>query len=140
MMNKKLLLILLFPLLHFISCSSSVEQTRKEDTTGNEDVYVFDKVPEDTSTVPQKENNNTLQKYYLIQIGAFTTKDRAENFAEESRNALSKEILVNYNGDVNLFVVQLKNHFKTKEEAEKIKSDLWSNEKYKDAWVVTVTK
>ena len=140
MMNKKLLLILLFPLLHFISCSSSVEQTREEDTTGNEGVYVFDKVPEDTSTVPQKENNNTLQKYYLIQIGAFTTKDRAENFAEESRNALSKEILVNYNSDVNLFVVQLKNHFKTKEEAEKIKSDLWSSEKYKDAWVVTVTK
>ncbi len=139
-MNKKLLLILLFPLLHFISCSSSVEQTREEDTTGNEGVYVFDKVPEDTSTVPQKENNNTLQKYYLIQIGAFTTKDRAENFAEESRNALSKEILVNYNSDVNLFVVQLKNHFKTKEEAEKIKSDLWSSEKYKDAWVVTVTK
>ncbi len=140
MMNKKLLLILLFPLLHFISCSSSVEQTREEDTTGNEGVYVFDKVPEDTSIVPQKENNNTLQKYYLIQIGAFTTKDRAENFAEDSRNALSKEILVNYNSDVNLFVVQLKNHFKTKEEAEKIKSDLWSNDKYKDAWVVTVTK
>ena len=140
MLNKKLLPILLLPLLHFISCSSSIEQTREEETPGDEGVYIFDQVPEDTSTVRSPENYNSPRKYYLVQIGAFTTKDRAESFAEEGRDILSKEILVMYNADVNLFVVQLKNHFKNKEDAEKARNDLRSNEKYKDAWVVTITK
>ena len=140
MLNKKLLPILLLPLLHFISCSSSIEQTREEETPGDEGVYIFDQVPEDTSTVRSPENYNSPQKYYLVQIGAFTTKDRAESFAEEGRDILSKEILVMYNADANLFVVQLKNHFKNKEDAEKARNDLRSNEKYKDAWVVTITK
>ena len=140
MLNKKLLPIILLPLLHFISCSSSIEQTREEETPGDEGVYIFDQVPEDTSTVHPTDNYNSPQKYYLVQIGAFTTKNRAENFAEESRDILSKEILVMYNADVNLFVVQLKNHFNNKEEAEKVRNDIWSDEKYKDAWIVTVTK
>ncbi len=122
------------------ACSSSIEQTREEETTEDKGVYIFDQVPEDTSTITPKENYNDLQKYYLVQIGAFTTRDRAENFAEESRNALAKEIQVTYNIDVNLFVVQLKDNFKTKDEAEQVRNGIWSNEKYKDAWIVTVTK
>jgi cell division protein FtsN len=140
MQNKKLLPILFLPLLHFIACSSSIEQTREEETKEDKGVYIFDQVPEDTSTITPKENFNNLQKYYLVQIGAFTTKDRAENFAEESRNALAKEIQVTYNIDVNLFVVQLKDNFKTKDEAEQVRNGIWSNDKYKDAWIVTVTK
>jgi len=139
MMNKKLLLVLLLPMLHFIACSSSIEQTREEDA-GDKDVYIFDQVPEDTSAVYPEENHNNIQKYYLVQIGAFTTKDRAESFAEESKRTLAKEILVTYNVDVNLFVVQLNNHFNTKAEAEKVRNEFWSNDKYKDAWIVTVTK
>jgi cell division septation protein DedD len=140
MLKRKLILLLLFPLMNLMSCSSSIEQTREEETPGDEGVYVFDRVPEDTSTVHPAENYTSQQKYYSIQIGAFTTKERAEKFAEESKSALSKEVLVMYNAEVNLFVVQLKNHFKSKDEAEKVRNDLRANEKYKDAWVVTVTK
>lgn len=140
MLKRKLILLLLFPLLLLMSCSSSVEQTREEETPGNEGVYVFDRVPEDTSTVQPAKSYSSPGKYFLVQIGAFTTKDRAENFAQESKSVLSKEVLVMYNADVNLFVVQLKNHFKTKDEAEKARNNLRTNEKYKDAWVVTVTK
>ena len=140
MLNKKLIPFLFLPIFFFISCSSSIEETREKEVPDDEGVYIFDRVPEDTSKITTEEDNSSLQNYYLIQIGAFTTKDRAENFAEESRNTLAKEIQVTYNIDVNLFVVQLKNHFKTKGEAEKVRNNIWSNEEYKDAWIVTVTK
>jgi hypothetical protein len=37
-------------------------------------------------------------------------------------------------------VVQLRPSFKSKEDAEKVRNQLWQIEEYKDAWIVTINK
>jgi len=119
----------------FFSCSSSIEETREENVKKNneDETYVFDEMPEDL-------NDETTVEYYLIQIGAFTTKQRAEDFASESRQKINDEISVTYNREVNLFVVRLDSKFTNKKDAEKVRDELREIEDFKDAWIVTVGK
>jgi cell division protein FtsN len=135
-MNKLNLLLTLFIIVNILSCSSSIEETREEEVSDEEETYVFDEIPEN-------ENENEIPKeelYYLIQIGAFTTKQNAENFANESKKKLGKEILVSYNSDVNLFVVRLETKFKNKTEAETVRDELQKIEEFKDAWILSSLK
>jgi hypothetical protein len=116
-----------------ISCSSSVEETREEIKEENpEEEYHFDEVP--------LEEMESEQVLFFIQIGAFTTKDNAEKFAEISSEELDREVFVSYNQNVNLFVVRLKENFKDKREAEKVRDQIKLNENYKDAWVTSDLK
>ncbi len=122
-------------ILTFISCSSSVEETREEENT-EDDSYVFDEIPE-------KQIDNEITKneiYFLIQIGAFLTKQNAENFADKSRKKLNQEILVSYNNGINLFVVRLAKKFSSKNEAEEVRNELRNDEDFKDAWIVSTSK
>lgn len=121
----------------FFSCSSSIEETREEEIEKNteDETYVFDEIPEDV--IEEKE---TSGEYFIIQIGAFTTKQSAENFAAESRQKINDEISVTYNSDVNLFVVRLQTEFVNREDAEKIRNELWEKEDFRDAWILTGSK
>lgn len=104
--------------------------------------YVFD-LPEDTTAnfneAPVSEPELNVE-YYLVQIGAFTTKDKAEKFASDNKSKIKKEIQISYNEQVNLFVVQLSPLFTEKKEAEKLRNELWKDPAFKDAWILTVTK
>jgi len=135
-MNRLYLLILLFIVINIISCSSSVEETREEEVSDEEDTYIFDEIPENEfeDEIPEEE------LYYLIQVGAFTTKQNAENFAGECRKKLGKEVSVSYNSDVNLFVVRLETKFNNKKEAEAVRDELRKNEEFKDAWILSSLK
>jgi predicted ATPase with chaperone activity len=119
----------------FYSCSSSIEETRDEEIKkDNEDeTYVFDEMPEDV-------NVETSGEYFLIQIGAFTTKQSAESFASESRQKINDEISVSYNQEVNLFVVRLDSKFSNKKDAENVRDELRELKDFRDAWIVTVGK
>jgi cell division protein FtsN len=130
------LLFVLFIMVNILSCSSSIEETRKEEVSDEEETYIFDEIPENEfeDEIPEEE------LYYLIQIGAFTTKQNAENFGEGSRKKLGKEISVSYNSDVNLFVVRLEMKFNNKKEAEIVRDELRKNEEFKDAWIVSSLK
>ena len=124
-----------------LSCSSSEETVKKEEKSVEEDIYVFDKVPSDTVIDVDETVNYTpllTKTYYKVQIGAFTTKEKAESFASESRTKLQDDLDVKYSKEANLFVVQLSSNFILKDEAEKIKNRLRQMEEYKDAWVITV--
>lgn len=130
---------LIFGLFFLISACSSSEETVKQ----QDDVYIFDEVPPDTvqqvmqPPVSSPEINVT---YYMVQIGAFTTRERAETFQKEALPIIKKELYISYSNDVNLFVVSVVPIFTTREEAEKCRNEIWKNKKYTDAWIVTVNK
>lgn len=132
----------LFLSLLLSACSSVEETAKEEEEKPDPDVYVFD-APEDADAyftdVPVSEPALNI-KYYLVQIGAFTTKEKAEKFSEESKPKLNKELQITYSDDVNLFVVQLAPVFTDRKEAEKVRNALWKTKDFKDAWILTVTK
>ena len=75
-----------------------------------------------------------------MQIGAFTTNERANEFADSARKVLRYKIDISYSNSVNLYVVQIVPPFATKAEAEIIRNELWKNEMFRDAWILTVIK
>jgi len=131
--------IFFFTLLIFsflLTFCSSAEETGKE-SEKNDEIYVFDEVPpEDSYTFETPDSN--VNFFYVIQIGAFSTRERAEIFAEKSRRDLNRGIAIIYNDDVNLFVVRLQEMFISKIEAERVRANLWQMEEYNDAWIIPI--
>jgi hypothetical protein len=124
-------------LLFSVSCSSSKQNTKKD--SGDEETYIFDEVPaSDSFQIDNAEND--LNYNFFIQIGAFTTKRSAEDFAEEGVRTLNKELEVKYNSISKLYTVRLKEIFKSRFEAETIRNELWQDDKFKDAWIVKEQK
>ena len=136
----------------FIASCSTTQQTAKNQT-GNESnakdsLYVFDKVPVDTTkieTQPAESNPSTTSQnistpYYLVQIGAFSSQDRASNFVDKTQPLLTQKVKITFDQSVNLYVVRLSNIYKTHEEAEQAKNDINREPAFKDAWVVTIEK
>ena len=129
---------LIFGLLFSLAACSSSEETTEKD-----DVYIFDEIPPDTTlkmNEPLVSYPNVNVTYYVVQIGAFTTRERAETFKTEAALDLKKELAITYSNDVNLFVVQLTPLFTSRTESEKARKEIWKNKKYNDAWIVTVNK
>jgi cell division protein FtsN len=159
-MKKSFYFLTLVILISFIlpSCSSSEETIKKEEENIEEEVYVFDEVPPDTSAdieepeykipsdnvsdveEPERSVPSISKTYYKVQIGAFTTKEKAEEFVSGNRVKLQEDLDVTYNEEVHLYVVQLSSSFISKEEAEEVRNQLWQMEEYKDAWIVTINK
>lgn len=136
--NKLHAAFLTLPLIMF-ACSST-EQTVSDQ---KEEVYVFDSVPADTSLkLPEfiSEYPSLNVTYYVVQIGAFTTRERAEKFSEDSKKKLGKDLTISFSNNVNLFVVQLSPLYTSRQEAEKMRNFLWTIDDFKDAWILTVSK
>ncbi len=119
-----------------ISCTAS------QDSTGEDKIYVFDDIPkENTIEAPKTgEYPNLNQTYYVVQIGAFTTKEKAESFAEMSKSKIKNEIDITYSDPVKLYVVQITPFYKSKKEAELVRDEIKLNPEFNDAWIVTVNK
>ena len=124
-------------LLLSVSCSSSKQNTDEESDVNG--VYVFDDVPSGDSFQINNEEND-LNFNFFVQIGAFTTKASAEEFAEESVNTLNIELEIIYSSISNLYTVRLKELFNSRSEAEKKRNELWQDDKFKDAWIVKESK
>lgn len=135
--------VLIFASLSVFSCGGG-KQAAGDDTSAKvpDSVYVFDS-PQVRDTVieqPKVEPPKMEAKYYVVQIGAFTTKDKAEKFEQEARLLLKNKIEISYSNNINLYVVQLTPPYNKKEEAEKVRDNLWKIDKFKDAWILTVTR
>lgn len=139
---KYLYSIILSISLLLFSCSSTKEEVKEENKN---DVYVFDEVPNDSLNTEQIEkvgeevSINSKSFWYVVQIGAFTTEDKANEFANYSKEKLNRELDVSFSNDVGLFVVQLK-PFKTRKEAETVRNQLWQMNDFKDAFILTIYK
>jgi cell division septation protein DedD len=125
---KKLTVILAIILFTF--CSAP-QQTQKEN-----DVYVFDV---DTSTDVKKEEIKIekpieiKEEYeYIVQIGAFSSKEKAETYVRENKQYIYWDYKIFYSNPVGLFVIQL-NPLNNRVDAEKIRDKCWSEGKLKDA-------
>lgn len=138
-MKVSLIINLLFFLVYMIGCSSS-QQTQT--TRSSEDsLYVFESVPDTSSEeIPVLNYPDMGMTYYVVQIGAFTTKANAEKFAEESKTELPYNVKISFSKQNNLYVVQLKDYYTARSEAEKVRDDLRRNEKFGDAWILTIYK
>ncbi len=134
------------------SCASS-QKTENQSTetpqppAKKDSIYVFDsaapakpEVKTDRSAQSLDESSHIMMTFYLVQIGAFTTKNRADEFAASSRDKISEPIEVTFNPDINLYVVQIERHFTSHEDAEAMRNQLWQKNEFKDAWIVTVQK
>ena len=127
-----------FTLVLLGACSSSKETTDKNNSD-EDGVYIFDEVPDgDSFQIDNAEND--LNFNFFIQIGAFTTKASAEEFAEESVYTINKELEVKYSSNLNLYTVRIKEAYHRRIEAEKKRNELWQNDKFYDAWIVKERK
>ena len=117
------------------SCSTSSNEIR---TTKKviDSTYVFDEVPPE-NIYKFDANEKHPDTIYIIQIGAFSTLDRAKEFSEFSRERLKKDIKVDYKENKKLYVVQIYPYYSDKKKAETYRRELIKNEEYKDAWIVT---
>ena len=151
-MKMKKYLALAIPLILF-ACSSS-EQTTQENQKKEPQVYVFDDVSKvdttrtDTTKVESKElqpevleEQKTeplppplIPEKFLVQVGAYSTKERAEIFINENQSKIQQKMEVFYIGKVKLFIVQLP-PFPNREDAEKVKDNIRQIPAFKDAFV-----
>jgi len=119
----------------FIGCSALQPKTDDEDQ-----VYIFDKVPEEnTIEVPKTgEDPKPNTAYYIVQIGAYTSEEKANEFAEISRTKTNYKCSVVYSENLQLHLVQIIPFFKSRTEAEEVRNNLWKLTEFVDAWIVTV--
>lgn len=129
-------ILILFLLTILTSCATS-QEAMEEDK-----IYVFDEIPkENTIEAPKTgEYPDLNQTYYVVQIGAFTTKEKAESFAEMSKLKIKNKIDITYSDPVKLYVVQITPFYKSKREAELVRDEIRLNPEFNDAWIVTVNK
>lgn len=143
-------LIFLFSLGSYYSSGKAAEQQVIDKAKANlkDTIYVFDKVPPSPAKETVQENTpirnydqqNFLMTYYLVQIGAFKTKEKAEKFARKSMLKIKDKIDITFNPLINLYVVQLNKHYNSHEDAEIVRNELWKMNDFKNAWIVTGLK
>lgn len=127
-------------------CGSTPETTNANNS-GKDSLYVFDEIPQDTTAkaleitpigtpdpapvtiAPVKKN------VFFVQIGAFSTEDKAKEFVEIAKKKLKKEFKVFYSQKLQLHVVQIMPAFQVKNEAESYRNELWKMKEFKDAWI-----
>jgi len=124
-------------LIFFAGCS-----TLHQETDEQKQVYFFDEVPEDkTIDVPKTgEYPNLKEAYYVVQVGAYTTEERANTFTEMSRKKTNYKFSVVYSESLKLYLVQVIPFFRSRTEAEEVRNNLWKISEFVDAWILTVNK
>ena len=86
--------------------------------------------------IPSPPPTAETPKLYFVQLGAFTTQDRAEEFIKQAEELLeTKTFTITFSDEKELFLVQLP-PFKDKKEAEKVRNRLWKYDLFKDAFIV----
>ncbi len=146
---KKILYIFTFLIiLIFSACSSSEETTKESEQSEKPEIYIFDDVtdsqsePADTSEMVNtpietiEENNTETGIKFYVQIGAFTTKERADAFVSENSSKVDYPLEISYSENVKLYVVQLP-PFTSRSEAEKVRNYYWQSGLFEDAFILT---
>ena len=117
-----------------VGCSPSEETTKTDEKPEEDEIYVFDEVPIDDVPADEVESPE-IKRTYIIQIGAFSSKENADKFAEESTMLLSEEIEVDFNERISMYVVTLSRVFNSREAALYERNKLWQFNQFRDAWL-----
>ena len=129
-----LLILFTFSVLILVSFSCSSSKQNNEEEKGENEIYIFDEVPLDDST-PEVNVPKEIERNYIIQIGAFSSKQNADNFADKSKLILSEEVTVDYNERINMYVVTLTRIFNSRTTAVNQRNELWKYKQFSDAWL-----
>ena len=129
-----LLILFTFSVLILISFSCSSSKQNNEEEKGEDEIYIFDEVPLDDST-PDVIVPKEIERNYVIQIGAFSSKQNADKFADKSKLILSEEVTVDYNERINMYVVTLTRIFNSRTTAVNQRNELWKYKQFSDAWL-----
>lgn len=154
-MKTREIILLLFITLLLTYCSSS-QQTTDQDNSAQDstEVYVFDAIDTDSSessdtlmneateeAVEQEPVVNEITQpeetveFFIVQVGAFSSEERAKRFIEENKAKIEFELTTHLSEDVNLYVVQLP-PFRTRKKAEEVRDQLWTIPVFKDSFIV----
>lgn len=150
-MNFNRLLILVFLIIFTLGCSSSKDAT-SDTNSSDQEVYVFDDVSdvsdETTSheaievtatqkvvTPPLPSTPQLVEDSYIVQVGAFSTREKAENLLRDAENKIEYQLKIVKSQKSGFFVVQL-SPFNSRESAEKVRNELWNIPQFKDAFIV----
>ena len=120
-------MIQIFALLFFValfvsSCSSVSDENKKDESTITTNQLDTIKSVDNTPSVDSKVEV-PKSFLYIIQIGAYSTFEKAKKFRESIKNKLSEEIFVSFDKRTSLYVVRLKPR-ETRAEAEEIRTKL----------------
>lgn len=130
--------LLIISAFYFISGCSTSQQSSDDE----KQVYIFDEVPEEkTIEAPTTgEYPSLTEAYYVVQIGAYSNEEKANEFVEISRAKTNYKCSVVYSESLKLHLVQIIPFFKSRTEAEEVRNNLWKLPEFVDAWIVTVNK
>ena len=130
--------LLIISAIYFISgCTTSQQGSEDE-----KQVYIFDEVPDEKTIEAPKtgEYPSLTEAYYVVQIGAYSNEEKANEFAEISRTKTNYKCSVVYSESLKLHLVQIIPFFKSRTEAEEVRDNLWKLPEFVDAWIVAVNK
>jgi len=129
-----------FIIVIFIAGCSATEQTAtKEEIPVEEEIYVFDDIERDAVELENQIIEATKEMSYIVQVGAFSSKDKAEQFVKENQSKILQQMSIIFKEDINLFAVQLP-ALETKDEAETLRNKLWQIPVFNDAFIITQEK
>lgn len=137
---KRLFFILFLILPLFLNSCKSVQDTQIENQS-QDSVYVFDEVISDTiqQAVDPAVSIQGTKNIFVIQIGAFKSKENADEFLRFSARTLDRKINIVFDDASQLHILEL-DGFQTRGEAEKVRNELWKKKEFSDAFIKTVTK
>ncbi len=141
-----------------LSCSTSQETVANEQKKEPE-IYVFDdvtkhdttkvEIPKQTEAKPEepkpevksapviKDSFTMTAKKFIVQVGAFTTQERAQAFVKENQSKIAYIMSITLRDSDKHFVVRLL-PFASKEDAEKVRNNIWQIPSFKDAFIITL--
>jgi len=125
-----------FLIVFILSCSSS-QETKIETKEEKDTTFVFDEIPPEDLFEFETPAPTPVEQY-VIQIGAFSSFERAKEFADQSWTKLNKEIKVEYKEAKNLYVVWIYPPFTDKISAESFRNKIQKGEEFSDAWIVKI--
>lgn len=150
--------LLIFVSTLLFACASS-EETTQQTQKKEPEIYVFDDVnkddttkveipkqaeakpeepkPEVKSALERKEFLTTSTKKFIIQVGAFTTQERAQSFVKENQSKIAYIMSITLRDSDKHFVVRLL-PFASKEDAEKVRNNIWQVPSFKDAFIISL--
>lgn len=148
-MKTKIALFGISLILYSCITSDYVTENKKADDT---EIYIFDDVSDidttkiiednkpiyvETKEKPIEETKEQIVYKYTVQVGAFTTKERAELFINQNQNKTSFPLKIIYNPSTKLYSVQIPS-YPTKEEADKIRDVLKNFPPFKEAFTIQI--
>ncbi len=123
-MKNFMCLLLAFSVLLF-GCSA-VQKSESDSSEKSESVYIFDDISlKDSTENIAEEIPEPVKKIemYIVQVGAFSTLDKAETFVSRVKDKIDYELTIHLRSSDDLQVVQLP-PFRTREKAVEVRDEL----------------